>query len=72
MSSIKKESPFPFEKYSPDIRESILEYLAQLNEKEQIAYTIAKDHLGTSFNIIKSIGYMEWKKKGKQKEKETS
>jgi hypothetical protein len=72
MSSIKEELPLPFEKYSPDIRESILEYLAQLNEKEQLAYTIAKDHLGTSFNILKSIGYMEWKKKEKQKEKEKS
>jgi hypothetical protein len=70
MSSIKEE--LPFEKYSPDIKESILEYLAQLNEKELIAYTIAKDHLGTSFHILKSIGYMEWKKKQKQEEKEKS
>ena len=59
----------PFENYSPDIKESILEYLAQLNEKELLAYTIAKDHLGTSFNITKSIGYMEWKKKQNEKEK---
>uniref|UniRef100_A0A6C0BC69 Uncharacterized protein n=1 Tax=viral metagenome TaxID=1070528 RepID=A0A6C0BC69_9ZZZZ len=36
------------------------EYLASMNEKEKIAYVIAKDHLGTSFNILKSIGYLEW------------
>ena len=36
------------------------EYVAVMNKKEKIAYLIAKDHLGTSFNIVKSIGYLEW------------
>lgn len=36
------------------------EYVASMNKKEKIAYLIAKDHLGTSFNIVKSIGYLEW------------
>jgi hypothetical protein len=48
--------------YSVEIRDSILKYLKQLDDKQQIAYFIAKEHLGTSFNIVKSIGYIEWKK----------
>ena len=51
-----------FNHYSIEIRDSILKYLKQLNDKEQIAYLIAKEHLGTSFDIVKSIGYIEWKK----------
>jgi hypothetical protein len=49
-------------KYPPDVQESILKYLEQLGEKELIAYSIAKEHLGTSFNIAKSTGYISWKK----------
>lgn len=49
-------------KYPQDIQESILKYLEQLGDKERIAYSIAKEHLGTSFNIVKSIGYITWKK----------
>ena len=33
------------------------EYIASMSDKERIAYLIAKEHLGTSFNIQKSIGY---------------
>ena len=33
------------------------EYIASMSEKERIAYLIAKKHLGTSFDIQKSIGY---------------
>jgi len=38
-------------------------YISQLGEKEKVAYKIAKEHLGTSFSLKKSIGYKEWKKK---------
>ena len=37
-------------------------YLIQMNESQKKAYLIAKDHLGTSFNILKSNGFIEWKK----------
>ena len=47
--------------YPPEVQESVLQYLRQLSDKEKIAYEIARDHLGTSFHIIKSIGYIEWK-----------
>ena len=45
----------------------IEEYLNQLNEKQQKAFEIAKDHLKTSFSIKKSIGYQEWLKEKKSK-----
>ncbi len=37
-------------------------YLAQLTEPQKKAYLIAKDHLGTSFNVKKSNGFIEWLK----------
>jgi len=51
-----------FSKYPQDVQESILKYLEQLGDKERIAYSIAKEHLGTSFNVVKSVGYITWKK----------
>ena len=41
----------------PDI---IDKYLATLSEKEKITYRLAKEYLGTSFNIKKSIGFIKW------------
>ena len=38
------------------------DYIQQLSEKEKIVFEIAKEHLGTSFNIEKSIGYKKWLK----------
>jgi len=49
---------YPLEKQS-----EILEYLLQLDECDKIAYSIAYQHLGTSFNIYKSNGFKEWKNK---------
>jgi hypothetical protein len=45
--------------------EKVKSYISQLSEKEKIAYEIAKNHLGTSFSLKKSIGYKEWLKKQK-------
>ena len=43
--------------------QSILEqYLKSLTEKEMKAYLIAKSHLGMSFTIEKSTGFLEWYK----------
>lgn len=56
------EYPPYFEQYSKEIQHSILEYISQLTPIEKKAYVIAKDHLKTSFNILKSNGYNEWKK----------
>jgi hypothetical protein len=38
------------------------EYLASLSEKELKGYEIAKSHLGSTFSVIKSNGYIKWEK----------
>ena len=38
-------------------------YISQMSVQERKAYEIAKEHLETSFNIDKSIGFIDWKKK---------
>ena len=41
--------------------QSILDqYLKTLSEKEMKAYLIAKSHLGMSFTLEKSTGFLEW------------
>jgi len=47
----------------PEIKEQIKEYIETFNEREKIAYEIAKTQLETSFNMEKSIGFVKWKKK---------
>jgi hypothetical protein len=39
------------------------QYIQSLSEKELKAYHIAKSHLGSSFSLIKSKGFIDWKKK---------
>ena len=51
--------------YSLEIQQSIFSYLSQLTPLEQKAYIIASNHLGTSFHILRSIGYTQWLKKHK-------
>ena len=46
---------------------SIQQYLAQLDDIQKRAHDIAKQHLGTSYNIAKSNGYMDWLKQQKSK-----
>lgn len=38
-------------------------YLKTMSEKEIKAYYIAKDHLGDSFQLEKSIGFLDWLKR---------
>jgi len=38
-------------------------YLTSISLKEFKAYEIAKSHLGTSFDLERSNGFLEWKKK---------
>jgi len=35
-------------------------YINSLSEKERLAYEIAKDHLGSSFELEKSVGFLKW------------
>jgi hypothetical protein len=38
-------------------------YLDTLSEKEKQGYHIAKEHLGMSFQLEKSVGFLNWKEK---------
>lgn len=48
--------------YNEDIQQTILSYLKTFGIVEKKAFVIAKKHLDTSFHILKSTGFQEWKK----------
>lgn len=54
------ELPNNFETYDDKTKEQIFHYLKNLSEIEKKVYIIAKSHLGTSFNIVKSNGFSDW------------
>lgn len=54
--------PVNLDNYHETLHEQIKEYVKSLNELELKAMKIARDHLETSFNIVKSIGFQKWKK----------
>lgn len=58
---MKSTSP-PNRVHSSDEQPYLEQYIKSLNEKELKAYHIAKEHLGMSFQLEKSIGYLNWKK----------
>ena len=51
-----------FDKYDEETKTSIYEYLSKLDIHNKNIYKIAHDHLETSFNIVKSNGYLKWLK----------
>jgi hypothetical protein len=59
--------PIPDNVFNKNVetQESVFEYLKQMNDINKKTYLLAMDHLGTSFNIVKSNGYIDWKKKQK-------
>ena len=42
------------------MEEMIRSYISQLTEQELLVLEIARDHLGSSFDISKSIGFLNW------------
>jgi hypothetical protein len=48
--------------YDEETKQKISLYLSQLTSIQQKAYLIAIEHLGSSFNIVKSNGYIDWLK----------
>jgi len=54
--------PPNFDTLSPDIQENVVAYLKQLDPIERRAYHIAIDHLGSSFHLLRSNGFCDWKK----------
>jgi len=51
--------------YSEEQQKEIYQYLVEMTDHERIAYAIALNHLGTSFNVYRSNGFIEWKKNKK-------
>ena len=54
--------PEQYKSFSESDKVAVFNYLSQLNVTKYQAYCIAKEHLGTSFNILKSNGFLKWKK----------
>jgi hypothetical protein len=46
--------------YSIENQQLIFEYLNEMDEHHRKAYHIAYEHLGTSFNILRSNGFKQW------------
>ena len=49
-----------------DLQTQMETYLSTLTEKEMKAYEIAKDLLGMSFQLEKSLGFIEWQEKQRE------
>lgn len=45
-----------------EIVDKVQAYIKSMTPKDYLAYTIAKEHLGTSFTVEKSVGYYRWLK----------
>ena len=43
-------------------------YLKQMNEREKKAYEIAKNHLKTSFSLMRSNGWKEFREREREEE----
>ena len=52
-------------KESPE-KTNLTTYINQLSPLEKKAMLIAYDHLKSSFDLLKSNGYVEWEKNGKK------
>ena len=54
--------PVNVKTYTIEKQREIFEYLSTLEEHHKVAYNIAFDHLGSSFDILRSNGFKEWAK----------
>jgi len=54
--------PTIVQSYTAEKQSEIFQYLSEMTEKERIGYKIAFEHLGTSFDICRSNGFINWKK----------
>lgn len=61
-AEIGLELPDNFENYDEVTQDLIVRYLKHLDKIERQAYTIGKKHLKSSFNVVRSNGFVEWKK----------
>lgn len=51
--------------YNIETQRDIFNYLSQLSDTERLVYNIAYEHLESSFNILKSNGFIKWKNNNK-------
>ena len=51
---------------SNEAQTEVINYINSLSKHETQTLEIATSHLGSSFSIRKSIGFLEWKSKQKQ------
>ena len=63
--SINISIPETIKRFSPENQQEIFNYLKSMDDSHKKAYEIALDHLGSSYNIYRSNGFMEWKKNKK-------
>jgi hypothetical protein len=52
---------FKIERLSSENKKLLYQYLSQLSDIDKTSLLIAASHLGSSFDIFKSIGYLKWK-----------
>jgi len=65
--SLKLPIPETINKYSIEKKREIFEYLSELTDIEKVGYTIAFNHLESSFDICRSNGFKEWKQSKESK-----
>ena len=54
-----------------NLTEQFKKYKTQLTEQEIIVLNIAIDHLGSSFDMSRSIGFIEWQKNNTNENKKS-
>ena len=47
--------------YTTEKQAEIYNYLQTMDEQDKKAYRIAFNHLGSSFDICRSVGFLKWK-----------
>lgn len=54
--------PVLFASYDAATQSDLIAFVASLSSLQRQAYLIGKQHLGTSFHLLKSNGFIDWKK----------
>jgi len=57
---INRQRMNKMESENSNLEKKIEEYIESLTETERIAMEIAKQHLGSSFDITKSVGFLKF------------
>ncbi len=52
--------PDDFSTFTPEEQTNAIQYLVQLTPIEKKACAIAKEHLETSYDILRSNGFVDW------------